>query len=142
MTVRRGVDTERYRRLRGLLEDRRREIHDKLRSLRETLPAEAAEVKDTEEQSVADFVQDVDFALMQMKSETLARIDEALHRLEGGGYGECAECARPIAAARLRALPFATLCRACQEQEEQRDAYLRSARALEARLGEALPQLR
>lgn len=142
MTARRNVERERYQLLRGMLEDRRREIHEKLRSLRETLPAEASEVKDAEEQSVADFVQDVDFALMQMKSETLARIDEALRRLEGGGYGECAECARPIAAARLRALPFATLCRACKEQEERRDAELRSARLAEARLGEALPQLR
>ena len=54
-----------------MLEDRRREIHDKLRSLRESLPAEAADVRDAEEQSVDDFVQEVDFALMQMKSETL-----------------------------------------------------------------------
>jgi DnaK suppressor protein len=142
MTARRTVERERYRLLRGMLEDRRREIHDKLRSLRETLPAEAAEVKDAEEQSVADFVQDVDFALMQMKSETLARIDEALHRLEQGGYGECAECGSPIAAARLRALPFATLCRSCQEREEQRHAELRGARAHEAWPGQPLPQQR
>ena len=60
---------------------------EKLRSLRETLPVEAGEVRDAEEQSVDDFVQEVDFALMQMKSETLAKIDEAILRLEDGTYG-------------------------------------------------------
>ena len=113
-------DRERYAILKQMLEERRREIHEKLRSLRETLPAEVLEVRDAEEHSVDDFIQEVDFALMQMKSETLARIDDALRRLEAGGYGTCDECDAHIGEARLKALPFATLCRQCQEQEEER----------------------
>ena len=114
-----------------MLEERRDEIRDKLRSLREILPAEASAVRDTEEQSLDDFVHEVDFALMQMKSETLARIDDALHRLEAGRYGSCDECGEDINSARLRALPFADLCRDCQEaieraaQEERRAACRR-----------------
>jgi len=104
--------------LRGLLEERRRELQDKLRSLRESLPAEVLEVRDAEEHSVDDFVQDVDFALMQMKSETLLRIDDALHRLEAGRYGLCEDCAGEIPAPRLLALPFAVRCRTCQERVE------------------------
>lgn len=127
-------DGERYEVLKKMLEDRRREIHEKLRSLRETLPVENAEVKDAEEQSVDDFVQEVDFALMQMKSETLRKIDEAIQRLEDGTYGVCAECEGEITEARLAALPFAGLCRSCQEQQENREAEEREARALEARL--------
>ena len=73
-------------------------------------------MKDAEEQSVDDFVQGVDFALMQMKSETLLKIDEAIKRLDNGSYGMCADCGVEIAAARLAALPFAARCRACQEQ--------------------------
>ena len=61
-----------------MLEDRRREIHEKLRSLRESIPADAPDVRDAEEQSVDDFVQEVDLALMQMKSETLKKIDQAM----------------------------------------------------------------
>ena len=81
------IDHERYDELRAMLEERRQEIQKKLRSLRETLPADNDDVKDTEEQSVDDFVQEVDFALMQMKSQTLAKIDEAVRRLEKGRYG-------------------------------------------------------
>jgi DnaK suppressor protein len=113
-------DKSRERRevLRNMLEARRSEIHEKLRLLRETLPSELTEVKDPEEQSVHDFVQDVELALIEMKSETLAKIDEALRRVENGSYGTCSECGTEISEARLRALPFADRCLACQEQAE------------------------
>jgi RNA polymerase-binding transcription factor len=84
-------------------------------------------VKDAEEQSVDDFVQEMDFALMEMKAESLGKIDEAIRRLEAGGYGVCAECGAEIAEARLKALPFATLCVSCQEREESEQAELRDA---------------
>ena len=128
------IDRERYEVLKGMLEERRREIHEKLRSLRETLPAEADNVRDTEEQSVDDFVQEVDFTLMQMKSQTLAKIDEAVKRLEQGSYGVCADCKTEISEARLTALPFAALCRVCQEAEEDRAHEERATRTFESPL--------
>jgi len=129
MKSKQGGRNRRYEVLREMLEERRREIQEKLRTLRETLPAEIAEVKDAEEQSVADFVQEIDFTLMQMKSETLAKIDEALRRVEQGRYGTCVECGEPISEARLRALPFADLCRDCQQGRELQLAEERAAHA-------------
>jgi DnaK suppressor protein len=126
-----AADRERYELLKNMLEDRRREIQDKLRSLRETLPAEVGQVRDFEEQSVDDFVQEVDFALMQMKSETLRKIDDAIQRLEHGSYGICVECGSEIAPARLQAVPFAELCRSCQEVKERQDAEERELRSQE-----------
>ena len=123
-----AADHERFRVLKTMLEDRRGEIQDKLRSLRDTLPVEAATVKDAEEQSVDDFVQEMDFAIMEMKAESLGKIDEAIRRLEAGAYGVCAECGGEIAEARLKALPFATLCVSCQEREETQQAELRDNR--------------
>ena len=132
------IDRERYLLLRGMLEDRRREIHEKLRSLREAIPLDAHhDVRDAEEQSVDDFVQEVDLALMQMKTETLKKIDQAILRLEDGSYGRCQECEQEIAEARLRALPFALLCRDCQEQTENQVRYDREAKAF-ARLQKEL----
>ena len=127
---------ERYETLKSMLEVRRQEIVDKLRSIRETTPAERLDVQDAEEQAVTDFAKDMEFALVQMKADTLSRIDAAMRRLEAGTYGECAECGTEITAARLKALPFAVLCRDCQEQEETRTAEenkvaLRALSALE-----------
>jgi DnaK suppressor protein len=57
-------------------------------------------------------------ALVQMKSEMLARIEGAIRRLEAGTYGNCAECDQPIPTARLRALPFAIRCAPCEAARE------------------------
>jgi DnaK suppressor protein len=133
----RTSEEERYLVLKAMLEERRREVQEKLRSLRETVPVDVADVRDAEEQSVDDFVTEVDFALMQMKSETLRKIDQAMSRLEDGTYGLCEECGSEIVAARLKALPFAALCRRCQENEESTLRAEQEARAF-ARLQKEL----
>ena len=49
----------------------------------------------------------------------LKLIDRALADIEAGRYGICGECEEPIAAKRLRALPFATRCVECQARSER-----------------------
>jgi DnaK suppressor protein len=115
-------DRGRYEVLSQMLTERQAEIRNKLRSLREVLPAAVTQVKDDEERSMEDFVLGMDFALMEMESETLRKIDEALVRLGEGTYGACSECDESISEMRLKALPFATLCRDCQEQAEESEA--------------------
>jgi hypothetical protein len=51
-------------------------------------------------------VQDVELALMEMKSETLKKIDDALRRLEEGTYG-FAQCNSEITGAPAGALRLA-----------------------------------
>jgi len=115
-------DRRRHEVLSQMLTERQAEIRNKLRSLREVLPAAVTQVKDDEERSMEDFVLGMDFALMEMESETLRKIDEALLRLDEGTYGICSECDESISEMRLKALPFATLCRDCQEQAEESEA--------------------
>jgi DnaK suppressor protein len=112
------TNRDRHDVLRRMLEERRREIQAKLRAIREDIPSYQDEVRDSEEQSVTDFAQEMDFALMEMKAQTLIRIDEALQRVDQGTYGTCDDCGRDIAEARLSAVPFALMCRECQEREE------------------------
>ena len=97
-------------------------------------------VRDAEEQSVDDFVTEVDMALMEMKSETLSKIDQAIARLDDGTYGVCEECDGEISAARLKALPFAHLCRTCQEEAESTVRAAREVRSF-ARLQKELAQV-
>lgn len=112
------INRDRHAVLRKMLEERRTEIQEKLRAIRAEIPSYQDEVRDSEEQSVTDFAQEMDFALMEMKAQTLIRIDEALQRVDQGTYGTCDECGEEIAEARLSAVPFALLCRDCQEREE------------------------
>jgi DnaK suppressor protein len=49
----------------------------------------------------------------------LRQIDDALDRIEEGTFGECEECGDQIGMARLKALPYATLCVECKAAQEQ-----------------------
>jgi len=63
-------------------------------------------------------MRDIEFALIQMKAETLDQINQALSRLDEGAYGYCLECGEEIPERRLRALPFAIRCKDCEEALE------------------------
>ena len=56
---------------------------------------------------------------LQAEISELHDIQDALKRIDRGDYGTCESCGKPIGAARLAALPFATLCLKCKEEEEQ-----------------------
>jgi DnaK suppressor protein len=45
----------------------------------------------------------------------LREIGGALHRIDNGTYGICAECEEPISSKRLDAVPWARYCVTCQE---------------------------
>ena len=53
------------------------------------------------------------------EKHALDEIDAAQARLEAGTFGACARCAHPIPLERLRALPVARYCLACQAQQER-----------------------
>jgi len=107
-----------------MLEDRRRElqaeVQGKMRGVREegTWGGKLNEVLDAVESAEADIQEDIELALVQMKSETLNKVNDALARLERGDYGFCYECGEEIAEKRLRALPFALRCKDCEEARE------------------------
>jgi DnaK suppressor protein len=109
---------QRYQALKDMMESRAHELHQGLRALLSG-PADPVEVRDPEEWGRTSAEQDVDLTLMEMQAETCRRNDDALQRLEQGTYGSCEECDEEIPQARLQAAPFATLCRTCQELQEE-----------------------
>jgi DnaK suppressor protein len=94
-----------------------------------------SDVRDGLELSDADIQSDVDLALLQMRAETLVRINEALGRLDAGGHGSCSDCAGRIPQRRLRAQPFAVRCLQCEERRERRG---HAGQAAERRVGVSL----
>ena len=105
--------------LRHMLDERRREIQGDVQSrLRDGRATRATEARDQLEDSDANNQGDIDFALLQMRTKSVSRIDEALARLDAGRYGACVACGRGIAERRLRALPFAVRCQPCEERHE------------------------
>lgn len=64
------------------------------------------------------FQRELALGLVSNEQQVLYRIEEALRRIEDSTYGKCQRCNDEIKEARLKALPFATLCISCQEKEE------------------------
>lgn len=129
------MNRDRYAELTKILEERRREIMDqvqeKIRDVRTDDNVASTGVLDAVESSEADIQDEIEFALIQMKAETLHKIGEALRRLEEGTFGYCFECGEEISERRLRALPFAVRCKDCEEAREtaqQRERLLAQRR--------------
>ena len=135
------MSRSRYSELKQMLDQRRgelqAEVQGKMRGVREegTWGGKLNEVFDAVESAEADIQEDLEFALVQMKSETLNKITDALTRLEQGDYRYCFDCAEEIGEKRLRALPFAVRCKDCEQaretaQERQRQLTRRGASSL------------
>lgn len=123
---------DRYDHLKEILEDRRQslltELHGRLRGARAENLSRPMDGQDFGELADADMQDDIRYALLELKAETLNKIDDALRRLEDGDYGVCHACGDEITASRLRALPFASRCVQCEAEREVRSVQAPSRR--------------
>jgi RNA polymerase-binding transcription factor DksA len=61
-----------------------------------------------------------DLSLLENSRDLLDQVERALRKVADGTYGKCANCGKSIEAARLKALPHASLCISCKRLEERR----------------------
>ena len=120
-----GLRTDEMRSLRTLLLARKAELLDSYSNLEEDARLKGKEAGELSAVPVhpADlgsdsFAQSLSLALLENESTAIREIDLALDRMDQGTYGTCEECGDSIGRTRLRALPQATLCRACKTLEE------------------------
>src|SRR5687767_3942873 len=101
----------RYAELKTMLAARRLELVHEVQATMRDARTEATlerDVIDEGETSEVDVQSEINFALIEMKAQTLNKIEAALRRLWEGTYGDCFECGEEIVESRLFALPFAT----------------------------------
>ena len=72
------------------------------------------------EDSVRGVMTDLVASLNGRERRELDEIQEAMARLETGSFGTCEICGASISLPRLRAIPWARHCLACQFQQERR----------------------
>jgi DnaK suppressor protein len=106
------------REIRAMLEGRRSRLIDSVRRRTARIRDESTHATVVAEDDVIDAA-DLDFSLVELATETLRQIHRAIERLDRGQYGWCTRCHQRIATSRLRALPFAVRCRACQTAREE-----------------------
>jgi RNA polymerase-binding protein DksA len=74
------------------------------------LSGETAFDEEYADSGTATFERERDLSLENNIRDLLEKIDRALSRMDEGTYGICQRCGRPIEKARLKALPYASLC--------------------------------
>ena len=57
--------------------------------------------------------------LEDIERNRLNQIEQALKRMEAGSYGMCSSCGNEISEARLNAMPAASVCMDCKQEEEE-----------------------
>lgn len=57
-------------------------------------------------------------AVVDRRARELEEVTRALEDIEAGCYGTCRDCGGAIPEARLKVMPFATRCVACQSRTE------------------------
>ena len=81
--------------------------------------AEAARSGDEGEPETITTDRERDLSLLENARDLLDQVERALRKISDGTYGRCANCGKAIEAARLKALPHASLCIACKRAEER-----------------------
>ena len=61
--------------------------------------------------------------LRERERGLLAKIEEALQKIEQGVYGECENCGEEIGLKRLEARPVAELCIDCKSEQERMERH-------------------
>jgi DnaK suppressor protein len=95
-----------------------------LRESRETvthLQAETENHPDLADRASSETDRALELRTRDRQRKLIAKIDDALRRIEEGAYGFCEETGEPITLARLEARPIATLSLEAQERHERRE---------------------
>jgi DnaK suppressor protein len=106
--------------IRSLLEEERKRIADAIAYLHEDHPQnledELGELagrggdNHLGDMATVTFDRELDEGLEEGAQQTLTQIDHAIAKLDDGTFGTCERCGNVIAAERLQARPWATLC--------------------------------
>lgn len=112
--------------LRQRLDDERTRVLRELGTIHSASPAQSASAFSEDgghrTSTSADAIRTVELekslALEQTLNALLVEVEHALQKMDEGTYGLCDECGKPIAPARLEALPWANLCIDCKSKKD------------------------
>jgi DnaK suppressor protein len=110
----------------GMLRDRQDQIakgFDNQRAEMENLKGEAE--SDASDDASNQVELNIQMTLSDTQKRELDQIDVALRKIGDGLFGQCEGCGQLIAEARLKALPFATLCVECKGRQEKGSVMVR-----------------
>jgi RNA polymerase-binding protein DksA len=92
---------------------------DSFEGTQSDLTGEVGLDEDFADAGTATFDRERDLSIRNNIRDLIEQIDRAVRRIDEGTYGTCERCGQPIDAARVKALPHASLCLDCKRREER-----------------------
>jgi DnaK suppressor protein len=113
--------------LRRRLEEEREELRRQAAEIEESslgtpqseLTGEVSFDEEYADAGTATFERERDLSLSNNIKDLGDKIERALERIDEGTYGLCERCGKPIEKARIKALPYASLCIKDKQAEER-----------------------
>jgi DnaK suppressor protein len=97
------------------------EILEESRSTIASLQQDTVAEPDLADRATSETDRALELRTRDRQRKLIAKIDDALRRIEDGSYGYCEETGEPISLSRLEARPIATLSLEAQERHERRE---------------------
>jgi DnaK suppressor protein len=97
------------------------EILEESRSTIESLQQDTTPLPDLADRATSETDRAIELRTRDRQRKLIAKIEDAIRRLEDGSYGYCEETGEPIGLSRLEARPIATLSLEAQERHERRE---------------------
>jgi DnaK suppressor protein len=107
--------------------DWKNEILEEARSTIATLQQDTIAEADLADRATSETDRALELRTRDRQRKLIAKIDDALRRLDEGEYGYCLETGEPISLSRLEARPIATLSLEAQERHERRERVHRDS---------------
>ncbi len=108
----------------GLLKEKSRIISEGGKTLGNGLQQSQDDLPDFADQSSFESDRNFLLRLRDRERKLLAKIDDALQRIEDGTFGTCKGCDMEIGIKRLKARPVVTLCIECKTKQEEEEKKL------------------
>lgn len=110
--------------LKKMLIEKKREIWNEVKQklfqqLGKDYKSEIDTALDEGDKALTDLAEETGLTLIDLRKDTLEKIDHALEKLEQDTYGICEDCGTEISEQRLKAVPFAIYCIECKQKQEE-----------------------
>ena len=103
---------------RKLLAERLESLLDKASDTLSGMTDEKVNFPDPTDRAALEADRNFTLRIRDRERKLIAKIREALERIEGGTYGTCENCGEDISIKRLKARPVTTQCIDCKTKEE------------------------
>lgn len=112
------MDKELLEKFRDQLKQKQTDILEEVGKTLSEMTDQTTNIPDPNDRATVESGRSFELRIRDRERKLLAKIDEALNRIDEGTFGVCEDCGEDIGLKRLEARPVTTLCIECKTLQE------------------------